>query len=421
MTCYFGAKDASEQIALIRSFLPSSSEEENSIPAGSLLLDIYIFNMVTKVFKGDADLCYFSQLIHDIRKTTISCDIEEQALLAFVVLFDHDITTKLSNQSAIFDINSDNQSFLQSYNPSLTVQHLTSSLLKMAVFSSYNISWNDGADSTENIARQVVDIKYTQNEELWILMQVQQVEDAFRSVPIGEEILEEFTMVSLGVPLSKHFLTEVIALGMERAWRVFQTQTEFNDLSTALQCEMKHDRVSSLLATIIARSESFATGTEQLQFAFGQLDQNRWADKFNQVFASSQLQKVGFLKSAMELPVFQLANRSNVTQTILSDASALANDRMIWGIMMLLLVTTPMDDFNSSHPMAILNSQYQFVLSRRLRWLFANKQHRPDWECQSPVEIVAKVLSVIKSITQFGNILRFVLTYMVKKEGSKFS
>ena len=134
-TCYFGADNALEQINFLQSFLLSPPKEQNLIPTELLHLDIYFFNMLTKMYKGDADLIYFAQLINEIRSSDI-LEIEVQAVLAFVILFDHDITTNLTNLSAICDINSNNQLLLEYCNHGFTVQELTSNLLKMSVFSS---------------------------------------------------------------------------------------------------------------------------------------------------------------------------------------------------------------------------------------------------------------------------------------------
>jgi hypothetical protein len=58
-------------------------------------------------------------------------------------------------------------------------------------------------------------------------------------VPIGERILVEFSMASLGVPLSPDFLRECMAVGKERCWRVFQSQPEFSQLPAHVQTELK--------------------------------------------------------------------------------------------------------------------------------------------------------------------------------------
>jgi len=49
-------------------------------------------------------------------------------------------------------------------------------------------------------------MKYTEEEESWLQSQVHLVDDAYRSVPMGDAILDEIAMFTLGVPLSKSFI-----------------------------------------------------------------------------------------------------------------------------------------------------------------------------------------------------------------------
>ncbi len=82
-------------------------------------------------------------------------------------------------------------------------------------------------------------MKYTEEEESWLQSQVHLVDDAYRSVPMGDEILDEIAMFTLGVPLSKSFIKVNLALGQERTWRIFLTQPEFVNLPPMLRQEMK--------------------------------------------------------------------------------------------------------------------------------------------------------------------------------------
>jgi hypothetical protein len=50
-------------------------------------------------------------------------------------------------------------------------------------------------------------MRLTQSESLWINRQFDLMDEALRSVTIGDEIMNEFIMYSLDVPLSKRFIS----------------------------------------------------------------------------------------------------------------------------------------------------------------------------------------------------------------------
>ena len=404
-----------DQLSVIQNFSQKSESEkcEEQTLTEASHLDIHFFNLTTKMFKPEADLFYFEQLIQYVRNTRV-LDLEKQSILAFCILFDHDETTNLAVPHALFDINLDNTELIESsirkFDSSFDIQDFKSTLVKMAVFCSYNFLW-EGADvESENVTKQLIDIKYTQNEEVWLLAKVKEVDGAMKSVPISSDILEEFAMVNLGVPLSKHYFAQTTALSMERAWKIFLTQPEFYTLPAAVQIEVKLDRVMSAVAMIYAIADSFETGTEQLRFACGEEDQIYWNEKFHQVFGATELQKVGFFQSTPDLPEFRPDDESNVVLTFMTEASALAKDRVLWGTMMLLIVTKPLEGSSSFHPLSVLNSQFQFVLGRRLRWLFKKNKNGPDWRYFDPNELFAKVMTILKNIDLVANFLQSMAT-----------
>jgi hypothetical protein len=51
---------------------------------------------------------------------------------------------------------------------------------------------------------------YTNEEEAWLTQQIRIVDEAYMSVPVGESLLHEFMMYSLGVPLSKSYMVSMI-------------------------------------------------------------------------------------------------------------------------------------------------------------------------------------------------------------------
>ncbi len=64
---------------------------------------------------------------------------------------------------------------------SFSLENLMSTLVKMALFSSYNIEWVETNDvPNQTIFEMTIVMRYTKEEELWLQNQVHLVEDAFR-------------------------------------------------------------------------------------------------------------------------------------------------------------------------------------------------------------------------------------------------
>ncbi len=256
---YFGAENGTEQLELILDFCHSSVEIN---PFGDpFFMSLQNFNTISKLFKFDSDLVYFLNLISKVRSVRL-IGIEQQALMAYMVLFD----TSSDLDCDLEAITKRNEQIyyhcVEKINPEITMQEVSFWLIKMAVFSSYNIVWNEKELPSPELTLTMV---YTQEEERWLQNQLELLETAFRSVPIGEEIIEEFAMYSLGVPVSKSNLPRVFNVYLERILRMFKTQSEGLDLTSEIQ--MKILNKNSLMAFCIMASkwDSFKTGANAIK------------------------------------------------------------------------------------------------------------------------------------------------------------
>jgi hypothetical protein len=406
---YFGASNGAKQLGFVLNFRQSqNSNEDEIISRDNIHLNVHSFNASFKLFRSDSDLQYYSQLINNVNTLQLT-GMEQQAILAYIILFDHDSTMSLKEPTALTDINVLN-SFLfkkcvTSNDSTFSLEDLTSILVKMALFSSYNIEWGETSESNQNMSHQTIVMRYTKEEELWLQNQVHLVEDAFRSVPIGDEILEEFTMFSLGVPLSKSFMKQVVALGSERTWRIFLTQPEFTNLPTKAQFEVKSRKLLTAFSLNIARSESCSTGTEQLKFAFACTDESAWNEKFHKVFGNNAVQKVGFFQAASFLPIFQTGLSSEAIESALEDAKSIVMDPILWGLMMLIMVTEPTEGLVAS-PLANLHSKYNLLLRRRLRWISSD-----------PDKVLSKVLTLFNQLNGMASVLQHMMNFMAFNNG----
>ena len=72
-------------------------------------------------------------------------------------------------------------------------------------------------------------------EELWLQNKFLQLENAYSSVSLGEDLVNEFVMFSFDVPLSKKFLPSCHAAFLERTWRIQKMHPEFEGLTLPQQ------------------------------------------------------------------------------------------------------------------------------------------------------------------------------------------
>ena len=68
--------------------------------------------------------------------------------------------------------------------------------------------------------------------------QLEMVEQEFLAIPVGEEIVYEFMMYSLGVPLSKKYMPTLFSILNERLVRIFKMHPEFEELPIRSQLKV---------------------------------------------------------------------------------------------------------------------------------------------------------------------------------------
>ena len=69
------------------------------------------------------------------------------------------------------------------------------------------------------------------------------MDEAFRSVAVGDDFINEFLLHSLGVPVSKTFMPNYLSIVMERMWRVLRMHADFDDLPTGEQLKVMVPKV----------------------------------------------------------------------------------------------------------------------------------------------------------------------------------
>jgi len=98
---------------------------------------------------------------------------------------------------------------------------------------------------------------------------------------------------------------------------------------------------------------------DQLKYAFGLTEEEYWFSRYNKVFTPKELKKLQLIETPYEnQDSLSVAQKREMIQ-IFKVMSPLVNDPIIYGLMLLLLVTQPIDGI-SMGPLAKLHSRCQF-------------------------------------------------------------
>ena len=109
-------------------------------------------------------------------------------------------------------------------------------------------------------------------EDVWLNCQLIKYKDTMKSINMGEDLIKEFIMYSLGVPLSKRFMAASMQCFNERFRLVMKMHPEFTDLPCRLQEKLWQNNIMYCVALNIVKLESASTAEEQLDFAGGYSD-----------------------------------------------------------------------------------------------------------------------------------------------------
>ena len=288
---YLSSPSYKHQYCLLEIYNQLCSDQDSSVPEKNYegnYVDLKRFNAITRLFRSNADLDHYGQLIDQVKNLNPLTCSRFRAVLAYAILFDCDESLKLSSFDDVNESAAQAELLLQSCTAVYTsLNELKALFARMAVFCAYNIEWDNKQIYEDNGTVCTADpsfklfsgfdlvMTYTQEEELWLDKQFQHMEEAFRSVTIGDEMINEFFMYSLGVPLSKKYMKNVVSLTLERMWRVYNIHHEFKELPGSTQRELMARNGPSGLAVMICHYENCSQGMQQIREGFGELDEIR--------------------------------------------------------------------------------------------------------------------------------------------------
>jgi len=193
------------------------------------------------MFRINADLNEYKELIYKLRNIYLSSN-QQISILAYLVIFDMDPSFYINNIDTLRKIEAANSQIYETYisfseSNNFGIEEFIVILKKMTCFFNYNLETNQSVQKFEN---QLFDLSstfnlyntYSTEEESWLMNQFDLIEQAFRSVSLGDQMIKEFIMTSVGIPLPRDHMANIFAIFLERIWRVYRIHPEFLEMPT---------------------------------------------------------------------------------------------------------------------------------------------------------------------------------------------
>lgn len=314
------------------------------------------------LFLSGTKLEEYLQLVDQLKVLTNLQDEDQESVLAHVVLFntvgfvedfrDKEIFDDLNLiNEMIFDI------FVKKSDANFKRQNLIKILSQMALFCTYNIDWDDKAVKTHP-TRDLI-MTYTLEEESWLNHQLSLVESAFRSVPAGKEIMHNYMMHSLGVPLPGDHMPNCFKMLLERVRKLFFIHPEFEELPVSVQRGLLKNHSDTALGLTAIRSES-RNAIEQIQDGLGVLDEKIWRENYLPIFDSPS--KIAKVSSEY---MFDDATQFGQFVKLISNTRILVDHPDFYKLSLLFSITKQgkvRDELSNLH------FKYKMIMRRRLEW-----------------------------------------------------
>lgn len=385
----------------------ASEEDIPNIPSSNFINFRHLENSL-KFFRSGVDLDEYQHLVSDLRCLRNATRFEESAIIAYIVLFGSSDELRLDLLDGFEDVRLMNEiifdSHITSTDNEFEIQNLYQILRNMGIFCTYNIDWDAlMATRYSDIARKNIAMSYTQEEEAWMERQLKQFDQAFRSVEVGMDLINEFVMHCLGVPLSKTFFPTGLVVMLERIRRLLNQHPEFEEMAVTTQRNFLRKNCGHALALYVVRSENLS-GMEQIREGLGELDEKAWTANYGSLFDTPDK----FAKASIVNAVHLKAEEWLLFSELLSSATILALDPVMFKLNLLLSLTEPLGDNQSPCGLTSLHFKYKMILKRRLKW-------KPDWfgsqgGTTDPDLLVERIFSRRQCLSRLNALIEKVMT-----------
>jgi len=396
---------------LIYHFLAKSTTNTTRLPH---FISLEQFNAITKMFRINADLNEYKELIYKLRNIYLSSN-QQISILAYLVIFDMDPSFYINNIDTLRKIEAANSQIYETYisfseSKNFGIEEFIVILKKMTCFFNYNLETNQSVQKFEN---QLFDLSstfnlyntYSTEEESWLMNQFDLIEQAFRSVSLGDQMIKEFIMTSVGIPLPRDHMANIFAIFLERIWRVYRIHPEFLEMPTHQQKELITKNSTLGLALLVLKAESCKTFADQLQEGFGELNDQKWRELYSPLIEQfKNVPAIRMRQVAEKNSVALTSNECQIFQMITHKGSYLVSEPWFFKICLLLILTLPQGSMSDGSVGNALHTKYLTILQRRLNWINWNKVNEEEDLVTNEDKDMEKIMEGIQNLKIFSSV-----------------
>ncbi len=288
---YFSANSGFEQLSWILG--PCSKHLQGIDEAGLHFIPFQNFTNSLNIFEQTTGTTsYLLDLSFDLRRSRMRPDQKHLIALFFAFYQEQDMLLK---RSALVRATFDNimcHLTRFSWCPIFSHQSLGNILrTTLSMVEIFDVSFTWKVFERSNNIRMPLTFEETQ----WMQLHLCKFDQAFRSVPLGEDLTREYIMHSYGIPLSQNFFATSNKIFVERFRRILLHYPEYSNLNPLNRHTVWMSGAAKASILFMMLLESSTTGIQQLRLALGELDTQIWETRYRPYLSETQLRLVSLM------------------------------------------------------------------------------------------------------------------------------
>lgn len=230
-----------------------------------------------------------------------------------------------------------------------------------------NADWQTecGSDCCPNLPYIDLKLPYTKEEEIWVEQQVSWFQEAFVSMPIAKELIQDFFSYTFHNTIPPRIIKEGYQFFSDRMSRSMHLHQEFAELTPQQKKDLWHCNSMNAMAICFARLEACDHGYGQAKILFGGLtDENSIKQKIMAFALPHLIKKCSVRQVNKSLPVLNSEEVEQYCEVVERMKKVLLDDL---AFKLILIIVLFQGDFAKDSPIARKRDAYTKFLERRLR------------------------------------------------------
>ncbi|TRY80570.1 hypothetical protein TCAL_16754 [Tigriopus californicus] len=370
---YFGAFTGEEQLQwLLDVNMPqnysNSKPQQISFPVFNKRLGIFKPSVFDKsVSDSDFD-------VHAQKIAKVGITLRFSGIVANLILFNNGTQMHLDHRPSIqkqFDEALDLLRHAhQQIDSHISLQDILSMIRNLdhlqGVFNT-NADWQTecGSDSCPNLPYIDLKLPYTKEEESWVEQQVSWFQEAFVSMPIAKELIQDFFSYTFHNTIPPRIIKEGYQFFSDRMSRSMHLHQEFVELTPQQKKDLWRCNSMNAMAICFARLEACDHGYGQAKILFGGLaDENSIKQRIMAFALPHLIKKCSVRQVNKSMPVLNSEEVEQYCAVVERMKKVLLDDL---AFKLILIIVLFQGDFAKDSPLARKRDAYTKFLERRLR------------------------------------------------------